>query len=224
MRKDRHLVIQLRRQGKSYNEISESLKIPKSTMHVWLKDNKWSLEIKEALTKRAQTLASPKLRLMALAQKTKWEKLHEQFKKEAKSEFPNLQNNLLFITGLMLYWGEGDKMLRNGQVRLTNSDPELIKIFYSFLHVALGISKEKIYIKLILYPDLKNEIYKKYWSRTLKVPLIQFRNSVTISGRHPTKRLSYGICSVEVYSRELKEKIFTWLKLYQEYFGNTPST
>ncbi len=224
MRKDRHLVIQLRRQGKSYNEISEFLKIPKSTIHVWLKDNKWSLEIKEALTKRAQTLASPKLRLMALAQKTKWEKLHEQFKKEAKSEFPNLQNNLLFITGLMLYWGEGDKMLRNGQVRLTNSDPELIKIFYSFLHVALGISKEKIYIKLILYPDLKNEIYKKYWSRTLKVPLIQFRNSVTISGRHPTKRLSYGICSVEVYSRELKEKIFTWLKLYQEYFGNTPST
>lgn len=219
MRKDRHLVIQLRRQGKSYNEISRNLKIPKSTIHLWLKGNEWSAEIKKDLIKKAQVLASPKLRLMALAQQKKWADWHDQSKQDAISKFPKLQNDLLFMAGLMLYWGEGDKILENGQVRLTNSDPELIKIYYSFLCIAIGLPKEKIYVKLILYPDLKDMELKKYWSQILKIPLEQFKNSSVIIGKHPTKRLSYGICSVEVYSRSLKEKIFTWLRLYQEYFN-----
>ena len=217
MRHDNHLAIKLRREGKSYNEISKGLNIPKSTLHGWFKNNEWSAQIKKELTEKARILARPKLRLMALANKKKWAEIHLQHQIEAKVEFPSLINNPLFIAGLMLYWGEGDKILKNGLVRLSNSDPELIKVFYLFLKDVLLIPKEKIFIKLILYPDLADNVYKKLWSHNLSIPLSQFKRSAIILGRHPTKRLSYGICSIEVSSRKIKEKIITWFGLYQKY-------
>ncbi|MBI2019769.1 hypothetical protein HYS95_03875 [Candidatus Daviesbacteria bacterium] len=219
MRKDRHLAIQLRRQKKSYNEISNVLGVPKSTLHVWFKNNQWSLKIKEDLTKKARILAKPKLRLMAMANKKKWEKIHTQFQDKAKKEFTLLIKDPLFVAGLMLYWGEGDKVLKNCLVRLSNSDPELIKVFYLFLKNVLLISKEKIFIKLILYPELEDLAYKKSWSNKLNIPLSQFKKSAIILGKHPTKRLSLGICSIEVSSRKIKEKIITWFALYQKYIS-----
>lgn len=220
-RTDRHLAIALRKQGKSYSEISKELGIPESTMGYWFRGNPWSEEIKRNLIIKAQILARPKLRLMSRANKMKWEAWHLECRNEAVKEFPSLQNNILFASGLMLYWGEGDKVIKNGNVRMANSDPGTIKIFYAFLNYVLEIPKEKIYITLTLYPELKDETVKKYWSNILNIPLSQFKNSIRILGRHPNRRLSYGICSIGIHSRKLKEKIFTWLKLYQEYFSNT---
>ncbi len=216
MRKDRHLAIQLRRQSKSYNEISKKLGISKSTLHIWFRNNQWSEEIKKNLTNKARILAKPKLKLMALANKKKWEEIHLQHQNEAKKEFPLLIVNPLFVAGLMLYWGEGDKVLKNCLVRLSNSDPELIRVFYLFLKDVILIPKEKIFVKLILYPDLEDKIHRKSWSNKLNIPLSQFKRSVVILGRHPTRRLSFGICSIEVSSRKVKEKIITWLDLYQK--------
>lgn len=156
---------------------------------------------------------------MALANKNKWDTWHGECRQEAIDEFIGLQGNRLFLAGLMLYWGEGDKVMKNGIVRLANSDPEIIKIFYSFLNKILLVPREKIMIKLTLYPDLKDIIHKKLWSDILNIPLVQFRTSAIITGKHPTKRLSYGVCSIEVYSRKLKEKMFTWIKLYQKNFS-----
>ena len=216
MRLDRHLAIQLRRQNKSYNEISKELGIPKSTLHIWFKNNEWSQSIKKDLIRKAQILATDKLKLMALANKKKWDEIHLQHQNEAKKEFPLLIKKALFVAGLMLYWGEGDKVLKNGLVRLSNSDPELIRVFYLFLRNVILIPKEKIFIKLILYPDLEDKIHRKSWSNKLNIPLSQFKKTVVILGKHPTKRLSFGICSIEISSRKIKEKIITWLDLYQK--------
>lgn len=216
MRNDRHLAIKLRKQKKSYNEISKELGIPKSTIHYWFKENPWSEKIKKELMKKVLKLRRKQLKMMAGANKKKWEEWHIQCQQEAIKEFPSLKNNQLFLAGLMLYWGEGDKQLRNGIVRIGNIDPELIKLFYLFLTRALGIPEEQIYIKLTLYPDLEEKKYKRFWSNLLSVPITQFKNSITILGRHPTRRISYGICSIEVYSRKLKEKILIWIKLYSD--------
>jgi hypothetical protein len=219
MRTDRHLAINLRKLGKSYNDINQILGIPKSTLSDWFNGNPWSAEIQKDLTRKAQILAAPKLRLMSAANKMKWDSIHYLQQQEAEKEFSSLTRNPAFLAGLMLYWGEGDKIMRNGHVRLTNSDPELIKIFYLFLHEALSIPKEKVNIYLILYPELNDNICKRYWSKCLGIPLCQFKNSATIVGRHPTRRLSYGICMIGLNSREIKEKIFTWIRLYQVYFN-----
>ena len=44
----------------------------------------------------------------------------------------------------MLYWGEGDKKVENSQVKLSNSEPGMIKVFYLFLIEVMKIPSEKI--------------------------------------------------------------------------------
>lgn len=216
MRRDRHLAFALRKQSKSYNEISRLLGIPKSTLVYWFKDNQWSENIKKELIRKANILNQPRLRLMSNANKKKWEAWHEECRQKARNEFPALKDNSLFLAGLMLYWGEGDKNIKNGIVRIANSDPEIIRIFYLFLKDVLLLPQRKIYIKLIIYPDLNMQNIERFWSKLLNIPLSQFKKTIVIEGKHPEKRLSYGIGYVEVISRELKEKIFTWIKLYQK--------
>ena len=48
-----------------------------------------------------------------------------------------LQQGILFGLGLGIYWGEGLKR-GNGAVRLTNTDPKMIKKFIDFL-INLGV-------------------------------------------------------------------------------------
>lgn len=106
--------------------------------------------------------------------------------------------------------------MKNGLVRLSNTDPEMIRLFVDFLRCGCKISRKDIKAKLILYPDLDKEVSKKYWSRNTQIPLSQFQKTQFIYGKHPTRRLKYGICDVYVCSRGLKEKIFVWLDLFQK--------
>ena len=83
----------------------------------------------------------------------------------------------------------------------------------------MGVPVEKISLRLIIYPDLIDQVQKNLWSKSTKIPQNCFKKSTTIQGRHPTKRNSYGVCIITVYSRQLKEKIFKWLDLSQQYFN-----
>ena len=218
MRKDKEKAFELRRSGKSYKQISRELEIPISTLAGWFKHEPWSIEIRDRLAS-TESLAYPeKLKRLIAIVKQKYAILHESYREEASSEFATLKNDPLFIAGLMLYWGEGDKKLENGQVALSNSDPHLIRLFYLFLTKTIRISPEKITVRLLLYPDLIERVQKNLWSRATKISLAQFRGSTTIQGRHPTKRNSYGVCLIRTNSRQLKEKIMKWLDLSQQYF------
>ena len=85
MRNDRHLAIKLRKRKKSYNEISRLLDIPKSTMHYWFRNLRWSKVIKKELTEKAQRLATKQMRAMAQANKKGWEAWRKMHREEAKS-------------------------------------------------------------------------------------------------------------------------------------------
>ena len=79
----------------------------------------------------------------------------------------------------------------------------------------MGAQKDKIKIWLLLYPDLIDTVQKNFWSKTVGISMEQFNKSIFIRGKRPTKRLSYGVCNIEVYNRGLKEKIMKWLELYK---------
>lgn len=219
MRIDKEKATELRRAGKSYKEIGRTLDIPTATLCGWFKDFDWSIEIRNRLGAKASFSYPEKLELMVAATRKKFALLHEEYRQEAIKEFPKLKNNPLFVAGIMLYWGEGDKKLKNGQVSLSNSDPEMIKIFHSFLTHIVSVPIVKIGARLILYPDLIDSVQKNLWSKLTKIPISKFTRSTYIQGRHPTKRNSYGVCLVRVCSRELKEKILVWINLYQKEFA-----
>lgn len=213
MRNDKHLAIELRRKGKSYNYISKELNIPKGTLSEWFKDIGWSQHIKETLTNRVYWLARKRLAQINKRRKKQWEQWRKEHRIEAIKEFPLLAWKDLFVAGLMLYWAEGDNNLKNG-VRLTNTDPRMIKLFIRFAQEICHISRDALRIGLILYPDLSEEQCRDFWSTYLGVPLIQFHKTQYIQGYHPTKRLEKGICMVIIGGVGLKEKIHTWIDLY----------
>jgi hypothetical protein len=116
----------------------------------------------------------------------------------------------------MLYWGEGEKSPKNSKVKLANSDPRMIRFFYTFLKDVLKIQEQRINIYLLLYPDLADEMQKNLWSKSTGIPLSQFKKTIYINGKHPTKRISYGVGNIYLNNRELKEKIMKWIELYSE--------
>jgi len=218
MRNDKHLATKLRKKGISYNKISKELNIPKSTLSDWLSDTKWSQGIKKELERKANNAARKRLRILNKGRQKMWEAWREEARQQARNDFPKLKRNPLFIAGLMLYWGEGDSKIENSQVRLSNTSPNLIKLFSLFLKNICALPIERIKISLILYPDLNEKSCVSFWSAAAGIPENQFRKSQIIKGKHPTKKLAYGICMIHLTSRQLKEKIFVWINLFHKQF------
>lgn len=216
MRKDKVKAYKLRREGKSYKEIRNLLGIPLSTIASWFKDEEWSQKIRDELGAQASLAFPEKLIAIQKANKARWAKKYLEYKLTAESQFAKYQADPLFITGLMLFWGEGNKSPKDSHVKLANSDPTMIRIFYNFLTNTMDVDPNKIKIHLLLYPDLVDDMQKSFWSKAVGIPLTQFTKSTYIKGRHPTRRLSYGVCNICICSRELKDKILVWLNLYQK--------
>lgn len=220
MNKNKEKAIELRRSGKSYKVIHGEIGVPLSTLSDWFKNEEWSIEIRNRLGTKASFSYPEKLALMVAATKKKFALLHEEYRQEAIKEFEVKKNDPLFIAGVMLYWGEGDKNVNNSLVRLTNSDLGMIRSFYLFLVNSMGVPKEKVAINLLLYPDLIDSVQKKLWSDITGIPLSQFRKSVVIKGRHPTRRLAHGVGMIRIGGRKHKEKLIKWIDLYMREINN----
>jgi len=213
MRSDKSVAFELRRSGKSYNEIKSRLNLSKATLSDWFSELDWSIDIKRTLTDKAFEKVRPKFTKMVEFNRRRWKRWRENARKEAKNDFSRYRNDLLFCAGVMLYWGEGDKNPKN-PVRVSNTDPGLLRVFVKFLKHYAKVPSSKIKAFSILYPDLDEKTSNRYWSSKIGLPLKNFYKTQHIQGRHKTRRLGYGIGAVVVSSGQLKEKILQWIELY----------
>ena len=218
MRNDKHLAIKLRKQGKSYNKISQELSIPKSTLVGWLANQKWSQNIKKELTRKANYISRKRLLFFIEERREKFEKIREGFRLEAETEFPFLMKNPLFIAGINIYWGEGDNKSTGCLLRISNIDPRMIGVFSSFLRNVLFVPEEKLRVGIILYPDLSETKCKNFWQEVTKIPLNQFHKTQFIHGKHPTRRIEHGICMLTISSKKYKEKVIKWIDLFSKQY------
>lgn len=217
MNKNKEKATELRKRGLSYKQIRRELGVPMSTLACWFKNEPWSQAIKARLSVQV-SLANPRaLELLVQANRERWKIKREEYRIAAIREFDKLKNDPLFLAGVMLYWGEGEKQPKSSQVRLANSETEMLKIFYLFLTKVLWIQTDKIFAWLLLYPDLVDSVQKNFWSKATGIPKQNFKKSIYITGRHPTRRLSYGVGTVVVSSRALKERMLKWIELYQNH-------
>lgn len=213
MRKDKEKAFELRQQGKSYKEIHTLLGIPLGTLSSWFKEEDWSQEIRYVLATNTSLAVSKNTEQVKKANIKRRNEIREQYQKRAEEDFKILKDSSLFLAGLMLYWGEGNISATEPRVHFATSDPDMVKIFYSFLKNSVRVPTDKIKIRLLLYPDLIDTVQRNMWSRLLGIRPEQLGKSITLKGRQPLKRLSYGTCVIEVYSRELKEKLSTWIEM-----------
>lgn len=210
----------MRRSGKSYNEIRSALKIPKATLSDWFSKIDWSNDMAKKLAAAVQKQHTIRLIELGKIRGIHLKRIYEEARNEAKTDFVELKYNPLFIAGLMLYWGEGDKSkIRNG-VRLANTDPLLIKLYVFFLLHACRIPIGRIKAHILVYPDLDEEKCIQYWAETSGLPVSNFTRCTKIVGRHKTRRLSWGVCLIAVSSTYFKEKILEWLKMFSRELMN----
>ena|SRR3989344_104871 len=212
MRKDKLKAIHLRKTGKSYNEIRTLLGIPKATLSDWFSKEKWSKSVKAVLKKI--NLEESKVRIVALdkIRGKNLARLYAEARQEAKEEFHVLKYHPLFVAGVSIYWGEGDKATSSG-FRISNVDPLMIRTFRKFLTDVCRVDEKRIRAGLLLYPDLDDETCKKFWIKEAGLSPDCFTKSVVIQGREKKRRLVYGVCGLIYSSRFLKEKMLVWISL-----------
>ncbi len=212
MRKDKEKATQLRKLGKSYLEIEKELGIPKTTLSDWFRNQGWSKELSLKLYELAKSGHTVRLQELNKIRGENLDKLYKQAEKEAIEEFEILKYHPLFIAGLMVYWGEGNKSSK-GRCWIANTDPLMIKVFMQFLDKVCGFKSPRIKAWILLYPDLDEKICKEYWIKHTYLKHEDFHKGMVIRGKHKTNKLTYGVCSVGISSAYLKRKISIWIEM-----------
>ncbi len=213
MRSDKNKATELRKSGKSYQQIEKKLSIPRSTLSAWFGGALWSKKIQSELESIARVAHTARIENLNKIRGEHLQKLYLKARDEAVEDFSLLKYHPLFIAGIMLYWGEGDKASPH-RISLTNADPDMMKIFVAFINEFCKIDEKRVKAWLLLYPDLDEAICKKYWVTQAGLENIDFNKSIVIQGRHTTKRLGHGVCTVVLSSRYFKEKMLIWIKLF----------
>ncbi len=215
MRLDKEKAIKLRSTGKSYNEISKLLSVPKSTLSEWLSGHKWSQEIAKKLIKKSQERSTVVLKELDRVRGENLKILYKQAESEANEDFDVLKYHPLFIAAIMIYWGEGDKRSKH-RISVVNTDPNLLKVFVYFLKKICGFKDDKIRAWILAYPDMDIEASKRYWIENTGLKESNFRKTITIKGKPTNRKLHNGVCTVELGSTYLKIKMLVWLRRFSE--------
>lgn len=128
----------------------------------------------------------------------------------------------LHVAGAMLYWAEGNKGSKNG-ARLSNSDPELMRLFVHFLRTEFDVPDERLRIRCHLFADHLERQYEieQFWLDLLELPRSCLCKSyVNVYSKYSQKKrqnkLPYGTVRVSVHSTRVVQSIYGSI---QEYGG-----
>ena len=210
--KEKFAAIELRRKGKSFNEISQSLGVAKGTLSLWLRAIEISPRQKEKLSQKSfSSNAIDKRRISRL----KNEQLRRnRVIKHAEKEVKKISLAELKLIGTALYWAEGGKR-RVRQVCVTNCDPYLIRLMMRFFREICKAPSEKIHGHIHIHSHLASEEAEKYWSRVSGIPRSRFYKTYSkpsIASKGKKNTLPYGTFEISVASTELFLKIMGWIR------------
>lgn len=205
----------LRRRGLSLNEISERLKIAKSTAWHWglsaidlSRIAKHRLVRRKYLAYRKSLMTRRRRHTLSLLQASKRaEKDIQQIK------VSDIQARVICS---LLYWCEGSK--ERNAIRFANSDPTLVATFMHLFRQGFKPDEKKLRAVLHLhgYHGVKKQ--KIYWSKITRIPVSQFAKSYRKSPTGRRKRPGYqGCISVRYYDTILASEI---RELYTKFATN----
>ncbi len=218
MRKDKNLVFEMRKQGKSYRQIQQVFNISRSTLSDWFRDVDWSKHTKNKNNENNLLVSTERLKKMHIGRLKMLDDLYKKNEIQAVIEYEVFKKQPLFMAGLMIYAGEGDKRSRN-VTRISNTDFYLHEIFIQFAEKYLKISRSSVKIALLLYSDNNINHCILKWSETLKISSINFHKTQVIKGKETKRKLQYGTgISIISTITVTKMKILTWLELCKKDF------
>ncbi len=211
----RRKAIRLRLEGLPYSDIRKRLRVSKSSLSYWLRGVELSASQRSDIagswvSRRVETYRETvRKRILAL---------ESQRLAEARTSLGCITSRDLRVAGLFLYLGEGTKVDR-WSVCIANSDPEVIKFTVQWLTKVMGVSHDKIRVKVHLYKDMDVPKEVGYWSRTTGIPTQQFtkpyiKKSLLNSLDHKTH--GHGTCNIIADNGPLKQKIMAEIRTVME--------
>lgn len=171
----------LRSMGYSLPEISAELHIPKTTVLRYVQNVQILPEYLESWSGKRGGSKKKKI--------IQEKKAFEDGKKLVA--IPTVKEQMLFLAAL--YWAEGSKK----DFGLSNTDPELIRVFVHGLRNILHITDERLRISVRIYEDLDRETCLKFWSEVVGIDKEKFVSINVLHGKK-TGKLQYGMCRVRV--------------------------
>lgn len=220
-KKDRQTVIKLRKLGKTYSEIRRIINVPKSTVSDWLRNyslTEKELKLLQRTIKRNKDIAIERCRITK--QKKREKRLFSYYESQKRKLLP-ISRKSLYLAGLFLYWGEGNKSLKNS-VSLNNTDPKVIIFYLYWLRKILKIPKNKIKVLLHLYSDMNQKAELNFWKNKLKIPLSQFNKPYIKQSKRADidqKGFGHGTCCLQAHNVRLKEKIMMSIEAIADYYS-----
>lgn len=196
----REQALLLRKNGYSYAYISKKTGISKSTLSDWLTEVPYTPN-KETIISLGKARAAATERKAQIRQ----EELVG-IRAESKKKIGKMTDRDLFMFGLGLYLGEGEKT--NNTVRISNSNPSTMSTLVSWF-ISLGVQRSQFAPRLHLYPDSDIEASLQFWAKATGLPTTQFQRTYvdrrTNKSKNKAGKLPHGTLHLGVRSEGRKE-------------------
>lgn len=197
--------ISLREKGFSLTEISQLLKVSKSSVSLWVSDIILDQSAKDRLCKR---VTNGQL-ISAQRKKERTKNILLEYYKTACRDFDGLKQsktlNKFFCS--LLYICEGGKH-GNVFVQFTNSDYRLIQSFLKLLRSSFEIYEDKFRVCIHLHDYHNIEQQLKYWANITQIPQKQFiKPYIKKSVHHNIHKDYQGCCQIRYYNSEVNKEL-----------------
>jgi hypothetical protein len=190
----------LRHTGLPYRKIAEQLRVSVNSAYRWTNDIVLSAAQREYNLRGPTGPQNPehvRRRMAAWSARCRAKRAaHQQDGRVAAR-----RREPLHLAGCTLYWAEGAKS-RN-QVKFTNSDVRMLRVFRDFLVESLGVDLRRITLRLNVYTNngLSVEEIDAYWLDALELPETCLRKHAlnhmpTSSSGEAKGRLPYGVATL----------------------------
>lgn len=216
----RQQAIDLRlRKELSYSEIRKQLRVSKSTLSYWLRDFPLSEEKILELRRKGWQRGEASRERFRITMRKKREAKNAIILSQQRIKLANLSGDAIFVAGLMLYLGEGDKK-NQWRIALANTDSELIKFFIRWLDQFLGIKQNRLKATLHLYENMDLEQEKEFWKKELNFNNSQFFKpqirKLKKSSFSYKESYRHGTCSIYLGSVNKKTELMMGIEAFLE--------
>lgn len=223
---EREQAIKLRREGKTYAEILQTVPVAKSTLSLWLRSVDLAQRQRQRITRKRRGAQAKG----ALVRKRN--RLQEQLLslETGIKDVGTLTEREAWLVGVALYWAEGSKQYDyrpSTGIVFGNSDPGMLRFFLVWLRMQ-GVSDAELVYELYLHSSRKEEVEKarRWWAKSLSLSLdsidrVYFKQGNPKTRRHNRGDLYHGLLRIKVKSStSLNRRINGWSQGLVATLGN----
>ena len=201
--------LKLRLRGNTYSMINKKLHIviPKSTLSTWFKSIKLPktsrLKLKRQTDSILESSQEKGLKSLYMSRQTNLLRILDANKPFTKNI--NLTNQKLLLS--ILYLAEGAKYKWTRDLRLTNSNPKVIKFYLKLLNNCYALDTSKMRLLVQCRNDQNTTELEKYWQDIVNIPSIKLYPTYidSRSKGKPTNQKNYkGVCTIFYFDTKIQ--------------------